>query len=120
MHLLSYETICYQAQISYKDAIYQHLATSIRRLVPERSTTIRRLFAERSTNYLLMVNKIGKDADHSRENADKDRKNVDINSTGEVTYQSTPQYGLVEVNNHCKLQDLAQEAADEGQTSGRP
>ena len=105
MHLLSYETICYQAQISYKAAIHQHL-----------TTTIRRLFDERSVNYLFIVNKTGKNADKDRKNVYKDRKNADIKPTCKVTYQSTPQYGLVTVNNYCKLQDLAQETADQGQS----
>ena len=39
-----------------------------------------------------------------------------LKSTGEVTYQSTSQYGLVTVNNYCKLQDWHRKR----QTKGRP
>ena len=41
-----------------------------------------------------------------------------LKRTGEVAYQVTPQYGLVTVNNYCKFQELAQEEAYDGQTTG--
>lgn len=81
------------------------------------STTIRRSIVERSTNYPFVVNKAGKNADKDRKNVYKDRKNADIKSTGEVTYQSTPQYGLVTVNNYCKFQDITLAATAQQQTA---